>query len=89
MAKVCPDKTAAPQILEAVCLALQFEVGEFWSFEREEKVLHFKNYWHLPSPETEIFLEASRVFEFANGEGLPGQDSRAADSRSGLSGSSV
>ncbi len=54
---------AAPQILEAVCRALQYEAGEFWSFEREGESLRFKTAWHS-SPEAEIFFEESRKFEF-------------------------
>ncbi len=65
--------TAVPQILEAVCRALRFEIGEFWSFDKEKKVLHFKNSWHSSLPEAENFLEESRKFEFAKGRGLPGQ----------------
>ncbi len=65
--------TAVPQILEAVCRALRFEIGEFWSFDKEEKVLRFKNSWHSSLPDAENFLEESRKFEFAKGKGLPGQ----------------
>ncbi len=65
--------TAAPQIIEAICRALRFEVGEFWGFEKEGKNLQFRTAWHLPSPEAEIFLAESRKFEFAKSEGLPGR----------------
>ena len=64
---------AAPQILEAICLAVRFDIGEFWSLEKEEKILHLKNVWHSSLPETENFLEESRKLEFARGMGLPGQ----------------
>ena len=63
---------AAPQILEAVCRSLQYEAGEFWSFEREGKSLRLKTAWHS-TPEAEIFLEESRKFEFSKDVGLPGQ----------------
>lgn len=63
---------AAPQILEAVCRALRYEAGEFWSSEREGSKLRCKTAWHS-SPEAEIFLEESQKFEFSKGEGLPGQ----------------
>jgi len=65
--------TAAPQIIEAICSAIRFEIGEFWGFEKEEKSLRFKIAWQLPSPEAEIFIEESQKFEFIKGEGLPGQ----------------
>jgi PAS domain S-box-containing protein len=61
-----------PRILEAVCRALRYEAGEFWSFERAGKSLRLKTAWHS-SPEAEVFFEESRKFEFSKGEGLPGQ----------------
>jgi PAS domain S-box-containing protein len=63
---------AALRILEAVCRALQYDAGEFWSFEREGKNLHLKTAWHSTA-EAEVFLEESRKFEFSKNVGLPGQ----------------
>jgi PAS domain S-box-containing protein len=63
---------AALRILEAVCRALQYDAGEFWSFEREGKNLRLKTAWHSTA-EAEVFLEESRKFEFSKNVGLPGQ----------------
>ena len=64
---------AAPQILEAICRSLHFQLGELWCLGKNEDVLRFENDWHFPSPDVEKFLAESRRFEFAKGEGLPGQ----------------
>ena len=64
---------AAPQILEAICRNLRFELGELWCLGKNETVLHLDSVWHLPSPVIEKFVVASRQFEFPIGEGLPGK----------------
>ena len=64
---------AAPQILEAICRSLHFQLGELWCLGKHEDVLRFENDWHFPSPDVEKFLAESRRFEFAKGEDLPGQ----------------
>ncbi len=64
---------ATPQILETICRELNFEIGELWCFDKEERILDFENAWHLPSPKLEKFAAESRRFEFAKGEGLPGK----------------
>ncbi|MBA2735222.1 MAG: GAF domain-containing protein, partial [Pyrinomonadaceae bacterium] len=64
---------AAPQILEAICRSLHFQLGELWCLGKNENVLRCENDWHFPSPDVEKFLAESRRFEFAKGEGLPGQ----------------
>lgn len=64
---------AAPQILEAICRNLQFELGELWCLGKDESVLKLESIWHLPSPLLEKFAAESRRFEFAVGTGLPGK----------------
>ncbi len=64
---------AAPQILETICLNLQFEIGEFWCLDRDETVLKLESVWHSPDPLLEEFAARSRSFEFAVGIGLPGK----------------
>jgi PAS domain S-box-containing protein len=73
LASADASSKAVPQILEAICLGLRFEIGEFWCLEPNEKVLHIKDAWHSSLPETRNFLVESQEFEFAKGSGLPGQ----------------
>ncbi|MCU0536180.1 MAG: EAL domain-containing protein [Hydrococcus sp. Prado102] len=63
---------AIPQFLEAICLGLQWEVGEFWSIEQQTGVLRLVNSWHLPSPELFEFSEIAEQLFFSQGVGLPG-----------------
>ncbi len=63
---------AAGQILEAFCRNLRFELGELWCLSKNETALKLEYAWHLPSPPLEKFVVASRRFEFALGDGLPG-----------------
>jgi len=62
---------AAPQILEAVCRHLRFELGELWCLHKGETVLKLESVWHLPAMEK--FVAESRRFEFPIGDGLPGK----------------
>lgn len=63
---------AIPQFLEAICLGLQWEVGEFWSIEQETGVLRLVNTWHLPLPELSEFGAIAEQLFFSEGIGLPG-----------------
>ncbi|MGI8786827.1 MAG: PAS domain S-box protein [Pyrinomonadaceae bacterium] len=64
---------AAPQILEAICRRLRFDLGELWRVNKDEAVLTFENAWHYPSPRLEGLTARSREYEFIKGEGLPGE----------------
>lgn len=64
-------KEAAPQILEAICCHLHFEIGELWLLD--EKILKLNGIWHLPAPRLDEFAAESQSFEFPVGEGLPGR----------------
>jgi PAS domain S-box-containing protein len=64
---------AAPQILEAICRNLRFELGELWCMDKQDKILRLENAWHLPSPPLENFVAESRQFKFTISEGLPGK----------------
>ncbi len=64
---------AAPQILEAICRKLEFELGELWCLGKKETVLRLESVWHLPSSRLKKFVAESRDFEFLVSEGLPGK----------------
>ena len=64
---------AAPQILQTICVDLQFELGEFWCLDKDEKVLRLESVWHLPAPLLEKFVAESRRLDFSVGMGLPGK----------------
>jgi PAS domain S-box-containing protein len=64
---------ASPQILEAICRNLEFELGELWCLGKDESVLHLESIWHLPASPLEKFVAESRDVKFSVGEGLPGK----------------
>src|SRR4029079_19017801 len=72
------DETAAvDRILESVCRALDWDVGQLWRFD-EEGTLRPVRLWRRPGVETEAFQRASRDHVVVRGFGLPG---RAGDAR--------
>lgn len=72
---------AAPQILEAMCESLEWEVGGFWSVARDGSTLHLLEEWHVPSVEPAPFTKISSELELASGEGLPGRVWRTGEPR--------
>ena len=66
-------KVAAPQILEAICRHLQFEVGELWFLDKGADVLKLNSVRHPARPQLERFAAESQSFEFSVGIGLPGR----------------
>ncbi len=73
------DETAAvDRILESVCRALDWDVGQLWRFDEDGSTLRPVRLWRRPGVETEAFERASRDHVVVRGTGLPG---RAWDAR--------
>jgi PAS domain S-box-containing protein len=64
---------AAPQLLQAICESLGWEMGQWWGIDREAEVLRWFAVWRVPSVHAEEFEEASRKRTFVRGTGLPGR----------------
>ncbi len=64
---------SGPRILQAVCEALEWDVGVFWMLDRVANVLRCVEVWHAPDVEIDAFAQASRTLTFAVGVGLPGR----------------
>src|ERR1043166_1806667 len=62
---------AAPQILEAVCQSLGWDIGTLWQVD--DKLLRCVDVWHRPQLELDAFLKATRQATFSPGVGLPGR----------------
>ena len=60
-------------ILETLGSGLGWELGEWWSVDRNAKVLRRTYIWHLPSTEFSEFGLASASMTFGKGDGLPGR----------------
>ncbi len=73
-------ETATPRLLEAVCTHLQWEIGEWWTLDPDAGVMRLAGSWSAPaaiateqSRRMQKFVQESRAFHFAAGEGLPGR----------------
>ena len=64
---------AAPQVLQGICEALGWAVGEFWAVDRDAGVLRWESGWHRPLKPLATFAAASRELTFAKGIGLLGR----------------
>ncbi|HCF30686.1 MAG TPA: hypothetical protein DEV81_26620, partial [Cyanobacteria bacterium UBA11049] len=64
---------ATAKILQAICESLNWELGEFWSVERQTNVLHCVETWHLPEFEVLEFEAIAKHLTFSPNNGLPGR----------------
>jgi PAS domain S-box-containing protein len=64
---------AAPKILQAICENLDYEVGVFWTVDREADLLRCIETWHRPESSVALFEEISKRRRFERGVGLPGR----------------
>ena len=51
---------ATPKLLEYVCEAVGWELGELWVVNAESNTLHIEGSWHVPTYEVEEFEKAGR-----------------------------
>ncbi len=73
MAQAATLKEAAPRILQAVCEGLGWDMGAFWTVDRQANVLRCQELWHTASVRAEAFVECCRQGTFDCGIGLPGR----------------
>src|SRR5262249_10326598 len=64
---------ATPQILQAVCECLGWDLGALWSLDRQAGVLRCVEVWHKASVAAPHFEATSRASTFLPGIGLPGR----------------
>ena len=64
---------AAPQILQAICEGLNWDVGASWRVDETSGKLHCADIWQAPGMEFPGFLATSKETQFKIGEGLPGR----------------
>jgi len=64
---------AAPQILQAVCNTLGWEMGAIWRVDEKEGVIHCVELWHVPSIQIPEFEAVTRNDRFPIAVGLPGR----------------
>ncbi len=64
---------ASSKIIQAVCIALEWDLGEIWEFDRQKEVLHNTEIWHVSSLEVPEFKAATKKISFPPQIGLPGR----------------
>jgi len=64
---------AAPNILEAICKALDWEYGALWTIDPEADVLRCSQVWPAESVDFPDFHAISKTSTFPRGIGLPGR----------------
>lgn len=66
-------RQATGPLLQAVCEAIGWELGELWHVDDEAETMRWDGCWHVPDLEVSEFEAESRVKTFARGSGLPGK----------------
>ncbi|MGR3173646.1 MAG: response regulator [Candidatus Scalindua sp.] len=64
---------AAPRILQAICEALEWDLGEIWVYDQQQCALRNTEIWHLPSLKFSEFKDATKQTTFSPKIGLPGR----------------
>ncbi len=66
-------KEAFPRILQAICVALNWDVGEIWECDQQQNVLCNTEFWHVPSRNYSKFKAVAKQTTLLRGIGLPGR----------------
>ncbi len=66
-------KDAFSKILETICTALEWDIGEIWIIDQQENVLRNVEIWHIPSFKIPEFKAITKQITFPLQIGLPGR----------------
>jgi PAS domain S-box-containing protein len=72
LAEAATLEEATPQLLQALCECLAWDLGALWHADRQAGVLRCVAFWRRVSVEAPQFETASRAMTFGPGCGLPG-----------------
>src|SRR5216683_745243 len=64
---------AAPHVLEGLCRALDWELGEYWEVDAAREAMHFAVSWKRPGRDTSAYEATASQFTYRRGEGLAGR----------------
>ncbi|MBD2461411.1 PAS domain S-box protein [Oscillatoria sp. FACHB-1407] len=64
---------ATPQILQAICESLQWDVGELWSIDSDANALQFVESWHCLDIDITELEAINREITFTSGVGMVGR----------------
>jgi diguanylate cyclase (GGDEF)-like protein/PAS domain S-box-containing protein len=64
---------AAPHVLEGLCRALDWELGEYWEVDAQRETMQFAVSWKRPGRDTSAYEATAAQYTFRRGEGLAGR----------------
>ena len=64
---------ASPKILQTICDALEWDLGEIWTYDQQQRILRNTEIWHQPSLKFSEFKDAAKQTNFSPQIGLPGR----------------
>ncbi len=65
-------RETSAKIIQAICTALEWDLGEIWEFDQQKNVLFNSEIWHIPSLKVSEFKAATKEITFSPKIGLPG-----------------
>lgn len=71
LAQSATVEDAAPQLLRALCEAIEWEVGEFWWKDPTSQRLQLKGSWHSQVVDADQYFHISAQMLFPRDDGLP------------------
>ena len=66
-------KEVSSKILQTICTALEWDLGEIWILDKQKQALHNTEIWHIPSIDVSEFKTLTRQVTFLSDIGLPGK----------------
>ncbi len=66
-------KEVSFKVLENICIALEWELGEFWIYDSQDQLLKCSEIWHIPSIEVSEFVKTTKQITLSPGIGLSGR----------------
>ncbi|MHB8654060.1 MAG: response regulator [Terriglobia bacterium] len=66
-------QSASPQVLQAICESLGWEMGVIWRIDEKEGLAQCVELWHVPQLQFPQFENVTRGERFSNSVGLPGR----------------
>jgi len=64
---------AVPHLLEGLCLALDWELAEYWEVDSPREAMHFVTSWKRPGRDTSAYEATEPGTSYRRGEGLAGR----------------
>ncbi|MDP9348957.1 MAG: GAF domain-containing protein [Gemmatimonadota bacterium] len=73
LATAAAPEEVPPRVVAAICEALGWDLGTFWTVHGAEQRIRCETVWHRGGASLDRFAEASRSTALQRGEGLPGR----------------